>query len=293
MDFYEELKEREKKILFKGILHLKKILNENPNIHYKDNLHTALRHALDTETLQDNSNLNKNLFEIQKLFWNNQDTTSWSDYEDICNEILELLDKERTPEKNQEPTPTYMRELYKVYKVIRNSNIGNNRIKLLTYLFAWKPWTMRVVGISLQAVKDIYSKSSNHAKGLQRDHFIQDRKLTYSEMVDNELSYDQWFKLYWENDKTIIMTKEEHNKKNNGRKNVKIYPLDWEEGYFACNDLIGFKCRKTIEVYYLRRNISEEDLKSGNKFITQQEVADIKVEYEKGYYVSIDHFPKK
>ena len=43
------------------------------------------------------------------------------------------------------------------------------------------------------------------------------------------------------------MTKEEHNKKNNGRKNVKIYPLDWEEGYFACNDLIGFKCRKTIQ----------------------------------------------
>jgi len=137
----------------------------------------------------------------------------------------------------------------------------------MTSLFAWKEWSWRVVGISKGAVchlKDL-GYPANY-KGLVRDHFIQDRNETYKQMLQGNkpMEFDVWWELYWNNDATIIMTKEEHNQKNDVRKKVLCYPLKWEQGYFACNPLIGFKCRKAIEGAYIKKKVEEEDILGGN-----------------------------
>ena len=47
-----------------------------------------------------------------------------------------------------------------------------------------------------------------------------------------------------------MMTKNEHNQ---DRDNVECFRLNWEDGYFPCASLIGFRYRKTIEGAYLKK----------------------------------------
>jgi hypothetical protein len=178
-----------------------------------------------------------------------------------------------------EPDEAYKNELHKIYEVIFDSDIGENKKKLMTYLFAWRNWSWRVVGISESAINHIKVQDySDFAKGLVRDHFVQDRDKTYSKMlsVNSRLDFDEWWNLFWQNDRTIILTKDEHNKSENYRKKLLCFRLNWSDGYFSCNPLIGFKCRKTIEGEFIK-NLVEGDkiLSDHRKLCTQQQIQEL------------------
>ena len=152
----------------------------------------------------------------------------------------------------KEPYEKEKKEIYKLYETIYHSNLKDKKTKLLTYIFAWYPWSWRVIGISEGAYQrlkevDFYPKPNK----LVRDHFLQDRKVTYSKMIEIKkiLDFKDWWDLFWENDPTILMTREEHNE---NRSNVLCHELNWKEGYFSCNPLIGFKYRKSYEAEYLK-----------------------------------------
>ena len=54
-----------------------------------------------------------------------------------------------------EPNESLKKELYKIYTEIFKSTIlsENKKIKVLNTLFAYEPWSWRVVGISKRAIR--------------------------------------------------------------------------------------------------------------------------------------------
>ena len=153
-----------------------------------------------------------------------------------------------------EPDEETKGEIYKLYQAIFESDLGDKKTKLLTYIFAWYPWSWRVVGISKGAYEKL--KELNFypkPKRLVRDHFLQDRKITYDQMISavEILDKNSWWKLFWQNDQTVLMTKDEHDR---DRSKVLCHQLNWKKGYFSCNPLIGFKYRKSYEARYLEEN---------------------------------------
>ena len=176
----------------------------------------------------------------------------------------------RNPDPIIEPTREIKEEIYKLYTSVFNSELKDKRIKLMTYIFAWYPWSWRVVGISKGAVDRISLEGYYPLpKKLQRDHFLQSRNDTYKIMLEgaHKMPFTEWWTLFWENDPTIIMTKDEH---DTGRGSIKCHKLDWTDGYFAGNSLIGFKFRKKTEAAYIQylneenqfQWVSVEDIKN-------------------------------
>jgi hypothetical protein len=158
----------------------------------------------------------------------------------------------KPPAQISEPDDKVRHEIYKLYVAIFNSQLGDKRTKLATYIFAWYPWSWRVVGISKGAVSKIEKDAFYPLpKKLVRDHFLKERNETYTEMLEGNrpMGKDEWWNLFWDNDTTIIMTKEEHDTR---RELVKCHKLNWRVGYFACSPLVGFKYRKNIEGAYLK-----------------------------------------
>lgn len=158
----------------------------------------------------------------------------------------------KKPDKIIEPDDRLKREIYKLYQAIFYSELYDKKKKLMTYIFAWYPWSWRVVGISKGAYTEIRSAGFNSCpKSIVRDHFFQDRNDTYQLMLDRSdpLDFQEWWHLFWRNDQTILMTKNEHNQ---GRGSVECARINWEDGYFACKSLVGFKYRKKIEGEYLK-----------------------------------------
>ena len=64
------------------------------------------------------------------------------------------------------------------------------------------------------------------------------------------MPYEKWWSWFWENDKTVLVTKTKHNKKSYNFKKD-IIPIKWTEGYFQCGEAIGFKYRKKNEGKFL------------------------------------------
>lgn len=158
----------------------------------------------------------------------------------------------KEPDGLVEPDEHLKEEIYKLYQAIFHSELHDKKKKLMTYIFAWYPWSWRIVGISKGAFTKISGVEFNSCpKGIVRDHFLQDRNDTYKMMLDcsDPLDLQEWWQLFWQNDQTIMMTKNEHNQ---GRGSVECLRLNWEDGYFPCASLIGFKYRKTIEGAYLK-----------------------------------------
>ena len=62
----------------------------------------------------------------------------------------------------------------------------------------------------------------------------------------------------------------------NYRKKLLCFRLNWSDGYFSCNPLIGFKCRKTIEGEFIK-NLVEGDkiLSDHRKLCTQQQIQEL------------------
>ena len=75
-----------------------------------------------------------------------------------------------------------------------------------------------------------------------RGHVV-DRVTTRRNLLKNILNREEWWKKFWKNDKTEIVTREEN---NTGQKST-IIEIDYSKGYFANAGKVGFKFRKTIE----------------------------------------------
>ena len=160
------------------------------------------------------------------------------------------------------PSLAYRQAIYQVYLSIyeRRQALEPIRVQLLTNLLGGRPWAWRVVGISEGAIKHFVKNDYRSSKGLQRDHFIQRRHDTYSTMLsknDTPMEFEAWWQYFWHNDRTVMMTKAEHNSKN--KNELFCYPIDWRERYFPTNT-IGYKFRITIEGAWLKEMIPTSEL---------------------------------
>jgi len=172
----------------------------------------------------------------------------------------------KKPEPVDYPSLEYQTALYKIYQAVFEQEVlEENRIRLMTPLFAYRRWSWRVVGISEGAINLIKDCGYSSPKGLNRDHFLQDRTNTFRRMFPENgviLEQNHWWDLFWKNDATILMSKSEHGQKNH--QTVRCYPLNWRDGYFACKTLVGFDCRKSIEGELLKSRIDSGDYLSSD-----------------------------
>ena len=141
-----------------------------------------------------------------------------------------------------EPSQQIKEQIYKFYIQIFESSFDVQKKKnLLTSIAGWEEWSWRVVGISVRAVGKILDQKG-HARvksELVRDHFFQGRSVTYNNMLKTKLNFEDYWKEFWDNDRTILMTKDEHNKISTDKftglwENIsdKVFEIDWKLGNF-------------------------------------------------------------
>ena len=173
-----------------------------------------------------------------------------------------------------EPSKKIKEEIYQLYTQIYDSSFDKQKKKnLLTSIAGWEPWSWRVVGITVDAVGYIL-ENDGHARvksKLVRDHFFQGRSKTYENMLVNKLDFENYWKEFWENDRTILMTKDEHNKINTDKfvglwdfKEDKIFEIDWRDGYFISNKVAGFHFTYKKEGQFIVYNFKDKIIKKIN-----------------------------
>ena len=155
----------------------------------------------------------------------------------------------------EEPNKNYRKLMYDLYlNVYESPFILNKKRNLMTEILGRENWSWRVVGISRNAVTEIITGNykKDVTKKLERDHYFQDRRTTYTGLFENKHSFDDWWKKCWEGDKTILMTKLEHKKKLD----IEIIDLDWKLGLFQCSKQAGFEYTQGREGFYIKENYS-------------------------------------
>ena len=187
--------------------------------------------------------------------------------ENIRNKVVSEQ-KEIGREKISEPNLEMKQQMYEFYKMTFNSCFTERKkINLMTSISGWEKWSWRVVGITQNAINEIHSNNGNSkvTKLLVRDHFFQGRSETYKKMLSKLLSFEEWWSEFWENDRTILMTKVEHNKIEKIKKdegNLKetksqIYELDWKSGLFQSGNVAGFLFAKKYEGDFIIKNFKK------------------------------------
>ena len=163
-----------------------------------------------------------------------------------------------------EPSQQIKEQIYKFYIQIFESSFDVQKKKnLLTSIAGWEEWSWRVVGISVRAVGKILDQRG-HARvksELVRDHFFQGRSVTYNNMLKTKLNFEDYWKEFWDNDRTILMTKDEHNKISTDKftglwENIsdKVFEIDWKLGNFKSNKVAGFHFTKQKEGIFVLQN---------------------------------------
>ena len=168
---------------------------------------------------------------------------------------------------NSEPDESKKKEIYKLYEYIFKSSFDTKKKEvLLTIAFGNEKWSWRVVGISYQALSEFQQNGFKYkTRTFNRDHFYQPRIVTFRKMLKELMPYEKWWKWFWKNDETIIVTIKQHNNnKNLLVENLDIIPIDWRLGYFTCNPVVGFSYTKIREGEYLR-NLTQIILNNSEK----------------------------
>ena len=168
----------------------------------------------------------------------------------------------------KEPSEKIKQEIYQFYNQIYDSSFDKQKKKnLLTSIAGWEEWSWRVVGITVSAVGRILDEKGHASvkKELVRDHFFQGRSKTYDNMLKQKLDFESYWKEFWENDKTILMTKEEHNKINTDKFTGlwdstlnKIFDIDWRLGYFTSNKVAGYHFTYKKEGEFIVMNFKDK-----------------------------------
>lgn len=131
--------------------------------------------------------------------------------------------------------------IYAVYAAIFNLPFALRRKNmLLTTLMGGAAWSWRVTGITVGALEVLEANNYKYAKGkVCRAHMVA-RIETARRVFDlpQPMPEDEFFKIFWENDKTIITTKSEN---KTGGTLPEPLPIDYELGLFQSNNLVGWK----------------------------------------------------
>ena len=153
---------------------------------------------------------------------------------------------------NSEPDLKTKKQLYELYINVFNSSISSlHKEKILGTIFSYEPWSWRVVGISKKALKEFKDNNYNYkSRTFNRDHYFQGQTVTLKKMLEKIMPFDEWWLWFWDNDKTLLITIPEHNKKSYDI-NKDIITIDWKLGYFKCHTRMGFICRKKDEGKFL------------------------------------------
>ena len=178
-----------------------------------------------------------------------------------------------------EPSEDIKKDIYSLYTRIYDSNFSDQKKKnLLTSIAGWEPWSWRVVGITANAVGEIVEangQSKQIKSKLVRDHYFQSRSTTSNNLLKRKYNFQEYWEEFWNNDRTIIMTKFQHNninnpgwsglnKKGNSKKNY--FEIEWELGYFTSNPVAGFHYSYKKEGVFIINNF--KDLISKHKVMS-------------------------
>lgn len=114
---------------------------------------------------------------------------------------------------------------------------------------SWRP-----THISVTAKEEILS---GNKRNVQRAHGVMNDRLDRHKRTEiilsgDEQSFDEWFNFFVENDKTVLITKKEHNEKTSFKYTDLIALPNWSEGLFE-NAGFSVRIRKGKECEWLRQ----------------------------------------
>ena len=156
------------------------------------------------------------------------------------------------------PTDEEKRLIYKIYLVLCGSHFSiPKKRNLMTSALGHETWSWRVIGISEDAIRAIAENNfCKPSKLLSRDHG-RPRAETYNdEFFENIKSFEDWWNWVWENDKTTLMTNNEH---HNPKVRSKVYPLDPKENYFR-SEVVGWHHTQKHEGEMIKKLIEEQGI---------------------------------
>jgi hypothetical protein len=155
--------------------------------------------------------------------------------------------------------------LHSVYVAIFNAKQicpdgfrDNDTTRLLTALMGSKPWSWKVVGITLEAL--ILFKENDFKRPprlIQRGHKI-NRVDTARQLFDRSTPalLDEFFHIFLENDETVLMTAEQNRQKEVPK--YIIFINNPNAKLFPSGTLVGWQHRQ-IEIEFLRELYSNQD----------------------------------
>ena len=191
--------------------------------------------------------------------------------------------------KEIEPSEKLKKEMYEFYTKIFDSSFDHQKKKnLLTSIAGWEPWSWRVVGITANAVGEIV-EDKGHARvktKLVRDHFFQSRSTTSNNLLNKKHDFNAYWKEFWENDRTILMTKEEHNSINKIENSwIKddpskaIFDISWQQGLFKSEKVAGFHFSYKKEGEYIYNLFKNKVIKKADN--SKSNAGETKYYYQK------------
>jgi hypothetical protein len=142
-------------------------------------------------------------------------------------------------------------KIHAVYVAIHSlPSILQRKATLLTALMGGAEWCWRVTGITSGALQVLEANNYRYIKGkICRAHLFPRIDIARAVFeLRQPLPEDQFFKIIWKNDETIIATKSEN---KTGGTLPEAIPIDYELGLFRCNRLVSWKHGKK-EADYLR-----------------------------------------
>lgn len=128
----------------------------------------------------------------------------------------------------------------------------NRRVRMLTELLGSYADNWIVTGVTVEALKVFEQHDFRRVSrmGINRSHLV-DRHKTYTQMIDGpEMTADEWWKFYRENDKTILATSSE----NMSNAFSDVHSIDTELGLFRTS---GFTWKHNNAEANLLREIFE------------------------------------
>ena len=156
--------------------------------------------------------------------------------------------------------------LHSVYSAIFNAKRtcpdgfrDNDTTRLLTALMASKPWSWKVVGITLEAL-NLFKQNDfcRPPRLIQRGHKI-NRVETARQLFDRStpIMLDEFFRIFLKNDETVLMTAEQ----NQQKEFPNWIPINSPNAeLFPSGTLVGWQHRQ-VEIDFLRDLYANQEAK--------------------------------
>ena len=141
-------------------------------------------------------------------------------------------------------------QLYNLYVHIRKSSLPERKqYNLIRALLVGEVWSWRVVGISENALYQFAKNDFKKVKNkIDRHHHIKSFAEYSKRMREETIPMGKWWKLVYENEEVLLVTKEEH---RSGTIENKL-DIDFDRGLFRNNPSVSFRYRKE-EREFLRK----------------------------------------